>query len=105
MSTYWMNIDKPWKNCMVHSEVCRYSRGKRETSLKGIGTIRRDGGWMPFISLEEARTYFDENWHHLGYTFLPCRVCLELQRNRPEFKYSRKPRNEELFRPVMRRGI
>ena len=93
MSNYWMNIDKPKKRCTVHSEVCRYSREKSETSLKGIGTIKRDGGWMPFISIEEARTYFDENWYSPGYTFSPCRFCLELQRNRPGFKYTLRARN------------
>jgi len=82
MSTYWVNIDKTKRRCTVHSEVCRYSREKRETSLKGIGAIKRAGGWMPFTSIEEARTYFDENWHRPRYTYSICPFCLEWQRNR-----------------------
>ena len=65
-----------------------------ETSLKGIGKIKRAGGWIPFTSIEEATKYFDEEWEIIGYTFFPCRFCIELQRNRIGFKYSLKPRNE-----------
>ena len=92
MSTYWMNIDKPKKRCTVHSEVCRYAIEKSETSLKGIGMIKIAGGWMPFISIEEARKYFDDEWYSLGYMFLPCRFCIELQRNIIGFKQSLRAR-------------
>jgi len=89
-----MNMDKPKKRCTVHSEVCRYSREKSETSLKGIGTIKMSGGWMPFISIEEARTYFDENWYPLRYAYSICHFCLEWQRIGPGFKYSLRARKK-----------
>ena len=75
MKTYWINVDKPTRKCVVHSETCIYARGKRETPLKGIGKLKRDGGWMPFQSPREARSYFDENWLLLGYEFSACRLC------------------------------
>lgn len=80
MSICWMNIDKRTKSCMLHSDVCRFSRGKRETPFKGIGTIKRDGGWMPFISIEKARTYYEETWLHQGYKFSLCAFCIEYMR-------------------------
>ncbi len=92
MITFWMNIDKPKRRCTVHSKVCRYSIEKKETSLKGIGKVKRAGGWMPFISIEEATKYFDDEWYNLGYTFFPCRFCIELKRNRIGFKQSLRAR-------------
>ena len=77
MKTYWINVDKPTRLCVVHSEVCRYARGKRETPFKGVERIKRDGGWMPFPSTQEARNYFDENWLPLGYEFSLCQFCLK----------------------------
>jgi len=88
-----MNIDKPKRRCTVHSEVCRHSREKMETSLKGIGKIKRAGGWIPFMSIEEAITYFDEEWYSIGYKFFSCRFCIEWQRNKIGFKYSPRARN------------
>ena len=81
MKTYWINVDKPTRRCVVHSEICVYSRKKRETPLKGIERMKRDGGWMPFPSIQEARNYFDENWFPLGYYFSLCQFCLKEQRS------------------------
>ena len=77
-----MNIDKPTRRCVVHYEICKYARGKRETPFKGVKRMKRDGGWMPFPSIQEARNYFDENWLPLRYEFSLCQFCLEGQRSR-----------------------
>lgn len=51
----WVNVDRPTAKEMLHAEHCRYVRDKHETELKGIGELKRDGGWLPFESLDEAR--------------------------------------------------
>ena len=64
---YWVNVDKPTKKCTIHAEGCQFERGKYETPLKGIGELRKDGGWLSFSSLEEAEGYCNQAWKQKGY--------------------------------------
>jgi len=59
---YWVNVDKPTKTCTIHVRGCEYDNRKIETEYKGIGNLKRDGGWLPFESLKEAQDYCKERW-------------------------------------------
>lgn len=62
----WVNVDKPTKTCTKHVSGCTYEIGKRETKYKGIGNLKRDGGWLPFDSLKAAQDYC-EHWKKRGF--------------------------------------
>ncbi len=54
-----MNIDKSMKKCTIHSDSnCSYVKNKQETEHKGVGEIRRDGGWLSFPNIREAKDYY-----------------------------------------------
>jgi acyl-coenzyme A thioesterase PaaI-like protein len=53
----WMNVDKPTRNCTLHSN-CTYLRNKKETQLKGVGELKRDGGWLSFKNRNEALKFY-----------------------------------------------
>ena len=72
-----MNVDKPTKKCTAHVEGCRYELAKKETLLKGIGYLKRDGGWMPFPSLGEARHQFELEYASKGYDLSVECSCLK----------------------------
>jgi len=64
---FWVNVDKPDnKTCTIHSEGCGHIL-KSETPYKGIGELKRDGGWFCFASLEEAENYYQREWRPKGY--------------------------------------
>jgi len=69
-TTVWVNVDKPTKKCTVHGEGCIYERRKAETPLKGIQHLKRDGGWLAFDKLEEAKSYCEHEWRSKGYTMV-----------------------------------
>lgn len=51
----WVNVDNRTKRHIIHQEPgCAYLRQKKETPYKGIGELKRDGGWLPFPSLQAA---------------------------------------------------
>lgn len=56
----WMNIDKPIKKCTIHSN-CSFLDKKSETNYKGILELKRDGGWLKFNSIHEAKVYHQDN--------------------------------------------
>lgn len=58
----WMNIDIPTKKCTIHSD-CVYVDKKSETKYKGILKLKRDGGWLKFKSKNDAKAYYEENYH------------------------------------------
>ena len=74
--TFWVNVDKPTKSCVVHREGCRYEQDKSETPLKGINELKRDGGWLFFASLEEAEDYGRREWETRGYILRRGGCCL-----------------------------
>jgi hypothetical protein len=54
----WMNIDIPLKTCTIHSDPnCPYIKNMAETRYKGIDHLKRDGGWLPFEHIREAKEF------------------------------------------------
>ena len=73
---YWMNVDKPTKTCVLHIEGCLYEKQKKETKWKGVGSLKRDGGWLRFNSPQEAGKFFAETWKKRGFTYQKgCSKC------------------------------
>lgn len=54
---YWLNVDFPTSVAVLHMSKCRHTDDIAATGLKGIGRLKRDGGWVPFESREEAENY------------------------------------------------
>ncbi len=50
MKIFWVNVDMPTKTCIMHTDECIYTKGMRETKLKGIGVLKRDGGVRHFCT-------------------------------------------------------
>ena len=56
----WINIDRPTKVARVHRPGgCVYERNKAETPHKGVGSLKRDGGWLEFPSMTCAKEHCD----------------------------------------------
>lgn len=56
--TIWLNIDIPLKRCTVHGDPkCPYVQNMVETRYKGIDRLKRDGGWLRFGHIREAREF------------------------------------------------
>ena len=53
----WLNIDFPEKKATLHINTCRHVLALGPTEFKGVGKMKRDGGWMPFESNAEAEEY------------------------------------------------
>lgn len=62
LANYWLNIDIPTRNWRLHKDNCRRSRGKYKTALKGVGNLRRDGGWLEFKTEQERKDFFQKNF-------------------------------------------
>jgi hypothetical protein len=73
---YWLNVDKPTKKCALHVKGCVFEVEKQESKGKGIGKIKKDGGWLVFSSSEKARDYFQQNWASRGHEFSERCRCL-----------------------------
>jgi hypothetical protein len=74
---YWLNIDKPSKKCILHTEGCTYETNKEATPNKGLGEIKRDGGWLSFSSRQETSAYFKHKWASRGYELSEGCRCLK----------------------------
>lgn len=72
----WVNVDKPTKRCVIHRQGCQYEQDKSETPHKGIGELKRDGGWLSFASIEEAEDYCRREWEARGYIVRRGDCCL-----------------------------
>lgn len=58
----WLNIDKPTRKCTLHANSqCTHLLKKKETMYKGLGRLKRDGGWLYFGSTRVAVLYFQGN--------------------------------------------
>ena len=54
----WLNVDKPTKKCTLHmNSSCTYLQKKSETPYKGIGNLKRDGGWLSFADPKLAKLF------------------------------------------------
>ncbi len=72
---FWVNVDEPDnRKCTIHREECRYVL-RSETPYKGIGRLKRDGGWFPFPSLEEAENHCKREWETKGFIVRRCGRC------------------------------
>lgn len=59
----WLNVDKPLRICTLHTDnSCTYWIKKHETGYKGLGHLKRDGGWLSFINEKEAVIYQESNF-------------------------------------------
>ena len=59
----WINIDKPLRKCTIHTNHnCGFLRRKHATPLKGIGELKRDGGWLEFDGIVLAKKYCKEKF-------------------------------------------
>ena len=59
----WLNVDKPTKKCTLHmNSSCTYMQKKSETPYKGIGHLKRDGGWLSFNDVKQATIYQETNF-------------------------------------------
>jgi hypothetical protein len=54
---FWLTVDFPTSKATLHVDACSYAQGIRATELKGIGQLKRDGGWMPAESRRQAEDY------------------------------------------------
>jgi hypothetical protein len=54
---FWLNVDFPTSKATLHRSSCSYAQSISATELKGIGQIKRDGGWMPAESRHQAEGY------------------------------------------------
>ena len=72
---FWLNVDRPTKRCVLHRPRCTYAVGKHETPFKGIGHVKRDGGWLGFASEQEARSYFESALQGEGFGLVGCAHC------------------------------
>ena len=78
----WVNIDKPTKQCTIHtSPNCVWVRKMKQTPNKGIGHLKRDGGWLSFNAPRSAQSYCKSNFGH--YNVIYCSFCQGL----PDPKY------------------
>ncbi|EHQ89894.1 hypothetical protein [Desulfosporosinus youngiae] len=59
----WLDVDQPAKKCTLHmNDNCSYLQKKSETLYKGIGDLKRDGGWLSFTDPKLAKLYHQINW-------------------------------------------
>ncbi len=57
MSNVWLNIDIPTKTNTIHFKI-----KPPKANFKGIGELKRDGGWFKFACEEEAVKYAKSNY-------------------------------------------
>jgi hypothetical protein len=55
-----INIDIPTKKFTIHHQ-CVYTEKMKETPFKGIGELKRDGGWIKVKSLEDADSLYEDS--------------------------------------------
>lgn len=53
----WVNIDHPTKRFSLH-KVCIYTEKMAETPYKGVGVLKRDGGWLKLDNKEVAEKLY-----------------------------------------------
>lgn len=59
----WMKVDKLTKKCTIHADTqCKMLSERKEKDFKGIGELKRDGGWLFFDNVREAKEYYLSNF-------------------------------------------
>ncbi len=62
-----VNVDIPQKTCIMHTDDCIYTKRMHETKLKGIGVLKRNGGWLLFGTFVQTEDYCKREWEPRGY--------------------------------------
>ncbi|GEL77833.1 hypothetical protein [Tenuibacillus multivorans] len=58
----WVNIDVPTQRFTLHRE-CMHTNRMCETPYKGIGKLKRDGGWIRFRNIDVAVKRQEEDYN------------------------------------------
>lgn len=74
-AAFWLNVDTPTKRCVLHRAGCPYAQAKAETPYKGIGHLKRDGGWIGHRSEADAHNYHQSNRRAQRCAFKRCEIC------------------------------
>jgi hypothetical protein len=54
----FVNIDKPTQRCTIHTnKTCGFLQNRYATPLKGIGVLKKNGGWLSFDGIVVARKF------------------------------------------------
>jgi hypothetical protein len=69
---FWLNVDSSTNMWKLHKEGCRYGL-PHNTNLKGIGEMKKGGGWFKFDSYKKANEFYRKNGSNA--LWQPCRVC------------------------------
>jgi len=56
----------------LHRKDCRHCN-PTETTLKGVKSLKSDGGWLEYSNKKEARDNL--RLHHSNLKWNPCKVC------------------------------
>jgi hypothetical protein len=66
----WLNVDTDPReySCRLHRDNCGSIR-KTPTPFKGIGEIKKDGGWLHFETVGETKA-----WHREKYPGIPWKL-------------------------------
>jgi hypothetical protein len=65
---FWVNIDTTTKTCTMHTADCINAKTKSETKLKGVGLLKRDGGWLSFGTFVQTEDYCKREFGPKGYS-------------------------------------
>ena len=71
---YWINIDIPTHAVIIVAAHCRFVKEKTATPHHGVGELRRDGGWLDFISIQEAQD-MARDFARDGFEVKRCSYC------------------------------
>ena len=70
-----LNVDKPDAKITSHDLNCKWVKKAKATSLKGVGSLKRDGGWMIFTEVADAREFCEDRFPR--YKVKTCGTCVE----------------------------
>jgi len=73
---FWVNADVPDKKLTLHRTTCAYLPANKESTRKGLGTMKQDGGWFRFSSQSQARAFADSQAAALAdFQVIECSNC------------------------------
>lgn len=60
----WVNLDYRTHDAKIHLGRCLHAKRRAETRLKGVGSLKSGGGWLPFDSVPSAQAYVEDPNRH-----------------------------------------
>lgn len=57
----WISVDHPTKNITFHLDDCIFIP-TADSKYKKVNGLLRDGGWLYYKGLQEAQSYYEENY-------------------------------------------